>query len=72
MSTADLAEQVLKVLDKQAEYFKMRDRSVLIMSKQMEAALRQACIAEIRAAVANKPKQAILDHMRRTDTEVEF
>lgn len=50
MTAAKLAYEVLKTLDQQKEYFRTRDKQVLIVSKQMEAELRRKCIAAIAQA----------------------
>jgi hypothetical protein len=47
MTVYELARETLAVLDKQAEYFKTRDRVTLIASKQMEKQLRMKCTLEI-------------------------
>ena len=64
MQTSELARKVLKVLDKQAEYFSTRDRSVLIVSKRMEQELRKECTLEIMKAENGKPQQLAMEIAR--------
>jgi hypothetical protein len=50
LKAAELAFEVLKVLDKQKDYFRNRDKETLIESKAMEKALREKCVRVIAQA----------------------